>query len=407
MQTEIVYYDVSIPKFLLSKILKPIWKDVVFSGIGLIVYKNNYEFSIQDPKEVLTKTLRGGICGSDLHLILLDFDLNVLPAIIPSPNPRYMGHECVGEIIEVGDSVSKLQKGQKFVVQKGACCLMHSADNLCKHCVDGNFWLCINAGKFIEFSHYDAAGGWGSGFVYHEEQLLPIPDSITTDQAVLIEPLACSLRGVLRAGSSNKNQILIIGAGTIGLCTLAALKAVFPETNVTIIARHDFQAEQAKKLGADDVFQSKDIFTLVKEKTNAIEYKGIFGNKALIGGFDLVYDCVGNETTVHNALRWTKGGGKVMLLGIDLKQGKIDYSPIWYQEIDLTGSLIHGVESWEEESLSTFELVIKFIEEGKIPSSISDLITHRYKLHDYKKAIKTALDKKKNESIKVVFDFEI
>ncbi len=407
MDAEVVYFDPSIPKVLLSKALKPFWSKVIFSKVGPIVHKKNHTFEIEKSNEVLTKTLRGGICGSDLHLIDLDFDLDVAPTIVPSPSPRHMGHECVGEIVELGESVSKLKKGDRTVVQKGPCCILHQEEEICPRCEEGDFWLCEKAGQFAEFTEYDAAGGWSTAFKYHENQLVVLPEEITNDQAILIEPLSCSLRGVLRAKPVVDTNILIIGAGTIGLCTLASLKAIQPNANIVVMAKYGFQAEIAKKLGANETLGIKEIDDFLINKTRAVQYKGYFGNRTYIGGFDLIFDCVGNPSTIHNSLRWAKGKGKVMVLGIDLKQGKFDFSPVWYQEVDLLGSLIHGIEDWNGEKKSTFEIVIDLLKTKKIPSTISEIITHRFPLSDYKSAISLAFNKRKNQAIKVIFDYEL
>ncbi|NPD87779.1 MAG: zinc-binding dehydrogenase [Asgard group archaeon] len=406
MDVEIVYFDTSIPKILISKILKPFWKGVVFSPLGSVVHKQNYPFELQSTKDILTKTLRGGICGSDLHLLSLELSLDVSPTIVPAPSIRFMGHECVSEIVEIGDDVSKFNAGQRVVVQKSPCCYIHKPENLCPRCSEGNFWLCEKAGQYALFSHYEAAGGWSRGFRYHEAQLVPVPDTISSNQAVLIEPLACSLRGILRRIPKENDKVLIIGAGTIGLCTLAVLKAVQPDCEVIVSAKYDFQEELAIKLGASEVIDGRNMLEYVKRKTGAEIYKGFFGNNTLIGGFDVIYDCVGTARTVQNALRWSKGGGNVVLIGIDLKQMKLDLSPVWYQEVDLIGSMVTGIEKWENKDTSTFELVIELLENKNISSSITDIITHRFDLTDYKQAISTSLNKKRSKAIKVIFDYE-
>ena len=406
MDAEVVYFNPSIPKVLLSKALKPFWRNVIFSRVGPIVHKKYYSFELENPNEVLTKTLRGGICGSDLHLIDLDFALDVAPTIVPSPSPRHMGHECVSEIVETGDKVSKLKKGDRVVVQKGSCCVLHDQENLCPRCVEDDFWLCEKAGLYAEFTEYDAAGGWGTAFKYHENQLITLPEEITTDQAILIEPLSCSLRGVLRAKPITETDILIIGAGTIGLCTLASVKAIQPNANIVVMVKYEFQAKAARTLGANEIIVLKEIGNYLVNKTKAVKYSGYFGNKTYIGGFDLIFDCVGKPSTIHNSLRWAKGKGKVMVLGIDLKQGKFDFSPVWYQEVDLLGSLIHGAEDWKGGKKSTFEIVIDLLKTKKIPPTISKIITHRYAISEYKEAIKTAFNKRKHQAIKVIFDYE-
>ncbi len=407
METETLYFNASIPRVIFTKLLKPIWKDIIFSGMGTLVYKKNYSFDIKSPNEVLTRTLKGGICGTDLHLLMLDFSLDVTPTIIPSPNPRYLGHECVCEIVEIGKEVTSIKKGQRAVVQKPACCLIHQSGNLCLHCSQGNFWLCERDGQFATSSPYHAAGGWNTGFCYHENQLVVLPDSISNDQAILIEPLACSLRGILKHTPEANDKVLIIGAGTIGLCTLVNLRAVQPECDVTVLARHDFQADFARQFGATEVINEENILSFIEKKTNATMYKGELGSKTLIGGFDVIYDCVGSEKTIHNALKWTRGRGVVVMLGIDLHQSKLDLNPIWRQEVDLIGSMVHGLEDWKGKKIETFKIVIELLEKGKIPKELTKIITHRYPLSNYKEAIKTTMDKKKYNSVKVIFDYEL
>jgi threonine dehydrogenase-like Zn-dependent dehydrogenase len=406
MDTEIVYFDASVPKILASKMIRSFWKGVIFSPIGPVVQKREFPFNIENPKEILTKTLKGGICGSDLHLLSLELALNVSPTIVPSPRLRFMGHECVSEIIEIGDSVSRFEVGQRVVVEKNPCCYIHQPNKMCPQCLKGNFWLCEKSGRYASFSHYEAAGGWSRGFRYHEEQLVAVPDGISSDQAVLIEPLSCSLRGVLKKIPKENDTVLIIGAGTIGLCTLATLKAVQPNCEITVLAKYDIQKDFSEKFGATKVISKKEMVSYSEDKTKAELYNGYFGNKTLIGGFDVIYDCIGTESTIHNALRLAKGGGTVVLIGIDLKQMKLDISPIWYQEVDLIGTMVTGIEKWQNREISTFELVIEFLENKKIPVDITELITHRFDLADYKQAISTALNKKRSKAVKVIFDYE-
>ena len=200
---------------------------------------------------------------------------------------------------------------------------------------------------------------------------------------------------------------MIIGAGTIGLCTLVATRTVQPNCDITVLAKYDFQAEIAKQFGATVVIDGKEILDYIVKKTDAVLYKGYFGNKTLIGGFDIIYDCVGTSKTVHNALIWTKGRGTVVIIGVDFHQGKLDLNPIWYQEVDLIGSLIHGIEEWEGKSISTYKLVTNLLEQKKINPKITEIITHRFPLKDYREAINIAMNKRKSKAIKVIFDYEL
>ena len=131
-------------------------------------------------------------------------------------------------------------------------------------------------------------------------------------------------------------------------------------------------------------------------------HQGRAGNQMLLGGFDLIYDVVGIETTLNNALRWSRAGGTVVLVGVNLHRMSLDVTPVWYQEVDLIGAVGHDVVSWEGEEISNFELAMRWMQTGQI--RCDGLLTHRYPLEDYRQAFATALDKRRYRSIKVAFD---
>jgi threonine dehydrogenase-like Zn-dependent dehydrogenase len=118
--------------------------------------------------------------------------------------------------------------------------------------------------------------------------------------------------------------------------------------------------------------------------------------------FDVIYDCVANAETVTDVLRWARAGGTVILIGITLSNLKVDINPIWYQEVNLTGSLTFGVEDWQGRLSSTFDLVIKMFQEGTL--SHEGLITHRFPFEEYRQAISTYANKQSG-AIKVVFTY--
>src|SRR5205085_12694493 len=132
-------------------------------------------------------------------------------------------------------------------------------------------------------------------------------------------------------------HILIIGAGTIGLLTLKAVHALSPQTRISVQARHAFQVEQAMRLGAAQILYAQDSYEGVQKATGAHLYKGMLGNKMLLGGYDVIYDTVGSKRTLSNALRWTRAGGTVVVIGVNLHLMRIDLTPIWYQEVNLIG----------------------------------------------------------------------
>jgi len=94
----------------------------------------------------------------------------------------------------------------------------------------------------------------------------------------------------------------------------------------------------------------------------------------------------------------------VVLVGVNLHRMKLDVTPVWYQEVDLLGAVGHDVVTWEGETLSTFELAMRWMAEGKLDPR--GLLTHRFPLEDYRRAFLTAIDKRDRRSIKVAFDLE-
>jgi len=126
------------------------------------------------------------------------------------------------------------------------------------------------------------------------------------------------------------------------------------------------------------------------------------GNRMLLGGFDLIFDVVGVETTLNNALRWTRAGGSVVLVGVNLHRMNLDVTPIWYQEVDLLGAVGHDIVDWQGEAVSTFELAMRWMQAGQI--CCDRLLTHRFPLHAYREAFSVAVDKDEHRSIKVAFD---
>ncbi len=394
-----IYVEKNIPRIALTKALAPIRSDVYFSRLSPMKM-GEIDTRLPGPRWVRVENQLAGICGSDLHLVYADVDLRIAPAALPSSNRIYLGHEILGRVAEVGSNVTKFSVGDRVVLQYNlGCCLSEGIDPVCRHCAEGNAYLCENA---PECESEPVGGGWGEGFLGHEAQLFRVPDVLSDEEAVLLEPAAVGVHAVLRRPPQPGEHALVLGCGIIGLLTLQAARAAAPEAKITAIARHPHQAVAARRLGADHVLTGKfDAYSMIASLTGAKHYRGVLGNQMLVGGFDVVYDCVGNSRTVEDALRWTRAGGAVVVVGVDLNRLSLDLTPVWYYEVDLLGSMANGAETWDGEQLSTFELTARWFAEGKLTAE--GLITHRFPLADYREAIETATNKSK-QSIKVVFD---
>ena len=258
--------------------------------------------------------------------------------------PFCLGHEVVGEVVELGSAVRDLALGQRVVLVPGAACAAMGQAQPCDMCKQGLPLLCLCRDDFIpRLSH---GAGWSESMVRHQSELIPIPDEITDDQAVVLDPLGCSAHAVLRRVPEAGDPVIVIGCGMIGLGIILALKALAIPTHIVAIAKYSNQAVQARAMGAHRVFRYSS-GSLYEELAAELGTK-VFGtsrNNRLLGyGAAVVYDAVGSGETLHHALRWTRPRGAVVLEGIAPYPAALDRSVIWLRELSLIGAHGHGRE---------------------------------------------------------------
>lgn len=387
-----------------TKFLGLFWRGAYFSSFAPLQVQNLPRQPLPAANFVRVRNSLAGICGSDLHLIFTDGDFRIAPAALPGHSRSYPGHEVVGEVIEVGEDVHTLHVGDRVVFKNGPNCITAGIQPPCRSCAAGNYGLCEN-GRLP--GPQPIGGGWSEEMLLHEQQLFRVPPDISDEQAVLLEPASVAVHAVLRRLPRAGEHVLIIGAGTIGLLTLQVIHALAPDAQVNVMARHPFQVERVANMGAKIIYPENS-YQQVQETTSAQLYKGVAGNKMLLGGYDVIFDTIGSKSTTQDALRWTRAGGTVVMIGVNLHQMRIDLTPIWYQEINLIGTMGQGMESWpvgSNEQRSTFEITTELIAKARIKPD--ELITHRYMLSEYREALMDAKEKVHNRVIKVVFDFSL
>ena len=403
MWTSIV--DLSPKRVILTNLLGRFWRGAYFSSFAPLRIQNTPRQPLPGTGWVRVRNRLAGICGSDLHLIYADGDLRVAPAALPGHAHTYLGHEVVGEIIEIGDDVQHLQVGDRVVLQHGINCLSAGVQPLCRSCASGNYGLCERG---ILPGPHPIGGGWSEEMLLHEQQLFRVPTNMTDPQAVLLEPSAVAVHTVLRHIPQAGDRVLIIGAGTIGLLTLQVVRALAPQAEISVQARYPFQVEKATRLGAAHIIYPQDSYAGVQQATQAQLYTGLLDNKMLLGGYDVIYDTIGTQKTIHNALRWARAKATVVLVGLSLHMMHLDLTPVWYQEINLIGTLGQGMETWPlgtDTQHSTFSITADMIMNGVLRPE--QLITHHFALNNYRQALMTAIDKRAQRAIKVVFDYSL
>jgi threonine dehydrogenase-like Zn-dependent dehydrogenase len=358
---------------------------------------------------VKIKTRYGGICGSDMGMIFLK-DSPALSALVSFP--LTLGHENVGIIAEVGDQVEGFAPGDRVVAEPLLPCATRGIEEPCEFCQRGEFSLCQNftegnlsPGLGIGYCR-DTGGSWSPFFVAHQSHLFLVPENVSDENALMVEPFSVALHAVMRNFPDDDETVLVLGAGVIGLCTVAALRALGSDARAIVVAKYPFQGEMARRLGADEVIYLRegDHFQAVAEATGGKLYKPVLGKKVLVGGADIVYECVGSESSIDDALRFTHSGGTVVLVGLAAIPKRVDWTPIWLNELTVKGSYWCGTETFQGQRVRTMQLALRWMAESKL--DLSPMVTHRFGLDDYKTALAVTANKGRHQVIKSVFVFD-
>lgn len=364
------------------------------------------EVNLINENWVKIKVKLGGICGTDLHTLALDFSKALT---VFSSTPAILGHEISGVITEIGSNVDNFSVGDKVVVEPILGCEVREVEK-CASCKDGNNNLCSNFDKgsippgMTTGICKDVGGGWGEFLVTHKTQIYKIPDSVSFEEAVIVEPLATAIHGVAKILSEDVDNCAVIGCGTIGLSTIIALKA-FSNCNVIAVAKYPFQLELAKKFGADDSFLVKKDMHIKKigKKIGAKVVTPMMEDAMLLEhGIDIVIDSAGKASSMSNAIRLIKYKGTIIMIGFPSFM-EIDWSPLIAKEAQIIPSFEYSYDIINGKKQRTFQFALDLIESRKV--NFKDLVTHKFSIDDYKDALEVASNKKEYSSVKTVFEF--
>jgi len=331
-----------------------------------------------------------GICGSDLAAIGGHASLYLDPL---TSYPFVPGHEVVGT----------LEDGTRVVVEPALGCKVRGIDPPCPRCAEGRPGLCYNVTEGpIEVGLQtgycaDTGGGWGEVLVAHPSQIHPVPEALSDDAAVIIEPFACCVHAALRGGATKDDTVVVLGAGTIGLLTVAAVKLFTPPKRLIAVAKHPAQKDIARQLGADQVIDPDDVFQRIRFATAARRLDGM-DRSLLLGGVDVTFECVGRASSLSEAVRFTRGGGTVVAVGMPGDE-KVDWAAIWQRELTVMGAYAYGSEP-RREGRRTFELALEAAPELHLEKLTGPL----FSLGDYREAITYAMSAGRLGAVKVAFD---
>lgn len=398
----------SVPRYLLTRVLSGRFPRLVLGPTSLLRLKDIPEPELPRPDWVKLRTILSGICGSDLVVINGRSSL-YLSAF--TSFPFVPGHEIVGEIIEVGQEVQGFKVGDRVVIEPALGCAVRGMANLCSACAAGRYANCqrttegaLGAGLQTGYCR-SLPGGWGERFVAHVSQLHPVPTDFSDQAAVLLEPLSCAIHGVLRTETPVAGPVLVVGCGVVGLLTIAALKSMRPASRIVAVAKYPFQASSAKALGADAVCPpGVNGYQQLAGEVGAKLFPVIREKPAVVGGFPVVYECVGTSAALDDAVRWTEENGTVVALGMP-SDARTDLTPLWHQQVLLTGAYAYGLEHTDNGEVKTFDLALGLMANRQFRDRLAALVTHEFPLRRYKDAIVTAGRAGRLDGAKVAFSF--
>ena len=270
------------------------------------------------PHEVLVRTVAAGVCGSDLHAAHGRHPFVALP--------YRPGHEVVGVVEATGSAVEDWMPGQRVVVTPYLPC------GTCKMCTSGRENLCENL-QFFGCGY--PQGGMADYFTLPADRLFAVPDSLDDLTAALIEPLSTPVHAVRLAGDVAGRSVAVLGTGTIGLFTIAVLRA-HGAGKIVSTDPNPAKRARAAALGADVTIDARaqDVVGQVRE--------------ALGGSADIVFDCVAIQSSMDQAIAIADKGGTVVVVGVPAAAVTVPLPIVQDHQIRIQGSATYLPEDYRE-----------------------------------------------------------
>ena len=306
--------------------------------------------------EVLIKVKSAGICATDIEIITGKFKYGKPPHIL--------GHEIAGEVVRLGEDVTKWQPGDRVVVETMVNC------GECYYCRRGMKHLCDHGGD-IGYTPYQ--GGYAEYISVPERCLFRIPDVVSYDEAGILESFIYPAGSIYHPQMKFGETVLIQGAGPAGLAYVQTVRAC-GAGKIIVAARNRIRLEQAGKFGADVIIdiQKEDIEKRVMEETNG-------------RGVDLSIEAAGCQTSIEYSTKLARKDGRVILYGIPGDEDKIRF-PV--TEMILKQLSVYGASG----NPHVWETVLQLVAKGTY--NLKDMVTHTFHLNDFNEAIDFVMRRK-------------
>jgi threonine dehydrogenase-like Zn-dependent dehydrogenase len=365
------------------------------------------------PDWVLTRPRLVGICGSDSKQVLTDFGEARHPSN-PMKEffslPHVLGHEVVADVVAVGPEAEGLAPGDRVVLNPWLSCAPRGVEPVCPACEQGDYSLCWSfaVGPIAPGIHIgtcrDVNGGYADLMPAHDSMLHRVPDSVPDEVAVFADPFAVSLHSVTRHPPPPGGKALVYGAGALGTCATAILRALYPDVDVAVVARFGAQADLARSLGAT-VFAHEpevEVIEQVAAWSGGVLKASDGLPMAHPGGVDVVYDTVGKRATLEVGVRVLKARGTMVKAGVH-GITEWEWTPLYFKEIAWVGSNAFGVEEVDGTRQHGIAHYLDLAADGRV--DIRPMLTHTFRLDDWYDAFAAIATQDVTGAVKVAFDF--
>jgi len=344
-------------------------KAAVFSEPKLIHVKEVPEPEI-GLRDVLIRIKAAGICGSDLH----SYKENKKDKV--RTYPFTPGHEFAGDVVKIGDRVTKVKVKDRVAVEPLIGC------GRCGFCISGNYHLCPELKHIgVHFS-----GGFAEFTSAPEDNVYNLPDSVSYDDGALLDCFAVAVHAVHILQPHISDKVAILGTGAIGLCTLQVVKAMGAE-KVILVGTRDSSLKIGEHLGADVLINAtkEDAVAKINSLTDG---KGV----------TIVYECVGGKSEAFvQSLNMVSRGGSLGILGLFTEpQTFTDFRSLLRKEITI--QFIYSYSMWK--FLPEYQIALDLLTNGRLITQ--PIITHRFPLEKIEQAFEVAADKYKSGAVKVL-----
>jgi L-iditol 2-dehydrogenase len=310
--------------------------------------------------QVLVRVTHSGVCGTDLH---------IYEGAIPVRHPLIMGHEMIGEVVDGGDAT--LRRGDRVIVDPALYC------GMCLNCRAGQTNLCPN-GSLVG---RDSNGGFADYLVAPRSHVYPLPDSIDSNVAPLIQVATTCMHGHHRMNVFPGQSVVVVGLGVAGQIHVQLAKAwgAYPVIGIT---RSAYKRSLAQELGADVTLSSgPEALPGVLEATGG-------------HGADFVIECTGVPSALGDSINMARLGGTLLLFGImSATQATLPFYQLYYKELNIVNTRAAKGEDYPP----TIDLVARGV------LKLKPLVTHVIPLLDLEKAI-GMLESDEDQRMKIILE---